>query len=334
MKNSSVDLHIYKKYTTFAIVLIKVIQLLFSSIMKNIRFIALLFVYSLFASSPLCLYAEQITMDLSTATNSNGNAIVYSTIYGEGYYNLTHVWNDTYNDADSCSQILTNDGVFRLSHLPSGMSYGGMSWEGFTLSTVAQDTANVLGCVANGGMAGVGTPYVIGYYSEWVSASQGYSSNIIQFNEEYYPEYVYICQNSNTYKAITQGEFNARAFTDQDTLALSIQALDSSMQPTATTTYYLAVDGKKNEGWIKVPLTSLGKTSMLSFSMTTTDVGSYGANTPCYFALDGLTINTNPLTAIPNTTIQPTTNGTKIIQNGKLVILHDGHYYDLLGNRY
>lgn len=278
--------------------------------------------------------AEQITMDLSTATNSNGNTIVYSTVYGEGYYNLTHVWNDTYNDADSCSQIFTNDGVFRLSHLPSGLSYGGMSWEGFTLSTVSQDTANVFGCVANGGMAGVGTPYVIGYYSEWVSASQGYSSNIIQLNKEYYPEYVYICQNSNTYKAITQGEFNARAFTEQDTLSLTIQALDSSMQPIATTTYYLAVDGTKNEDWIKVPLTALCKTSMLSFSMTTTDVGGYGANTPCYFALDGLTVNTNPQTAIPNTTIQPTTNGTKIIQNGKLVILHDGHYYDLLGNRY
>ena len=327
-------MHIYKKYTTFAIVLIKVIQLLFSSIMKNIRFIALLFVYSLFASSPLCLYAEQITMDLSTATNSNGNAIVYSTIYGEGYYNLTHVWNDTYNDADSCSQILTNDGVFRLSHLPSGMSYGGMSWEGFTLSTVAQDTANVLGCVANGGLAGVGTPYVIGYYSEWVSASQGYSSNIIQFNEEYYPEYVYICQNSNTYKAITQGEFNARAFTEQDTLALIIQALDSSMQPTATTTYYLAVDGKHNSDWVQVPLNGLGRTACLSFSMTTTDMGDWGANTPLYFALDALTVNTDPVTALPNISSSlPMNNNRKLLHNGQVLILRNGEVYRIDGRK-
>lgn len=278
--------------------------------------------------------AEQITMDLSTATNSNGNAIVYSTIYGEGYYNLTHVWNDTYNDSDSCSQILTNDGVFRLSHLPSGMSYGGMSWEGFTLSTVAQDTANVLGCVANGGLAGVGTPYVIGYYSEWVSASQGYSSNIIQFNEEYYPEHVYICQNSNTYKAITQGEFNARAFTEQDTLALIIQALDSSMQPTATTTYYLAIDGKHNSDWVQVPLNGLGRTACLSFSMTTTDMGSWGANTPLYFAMDALTVNTEPLTALPNiNTPLSTTSHLKIIRDGLMLLLHNGELYTMDGRK-
>ena len=214
------------------------------------------------------------------------------------------------------------------------MSYSGMSWEGFTLSTVAQDTANVLGCVANGGLAGVGTPYVIGYYSEWVSASQGYSSNIVQFNEEYYPEYVYICQNSNTNKAITQGEFNARAFTEQDTLALIIQALDSSMQPTATTTYYLAVDGKHNSDWVQVPLNGLGRTACLSFSMTTTDMGSWGANTPLYFALDALTVNTEPLTALPNINNPlPTNKHQKILRDGLMLLLHNGELYTMDGRK-
>lgn len=270
-------------------------------------------------------------MDLSTATDLNGNPINYSQTYGEGYYDLTDVWDQTYNDADSCRQILVNDGVFRLSHLPSGMAYGGMSWEGFTLSTVSQDTANVLGCVANGGLNSEGTPYVIGYYSEWVSQSQGYSSNIIDFNGDYYPEYVYICQNSNTHKAITQGEFNARAFTQEDTLALIIQALYSDMQPTATMTYYLAVDGKKNEGWTKVPLNSLGKTSRLSFSMTTTDIGEFGSNTPLYFALNGLTINTEMPTALPNSPITSSPNSHKIWCNGELLIFSNGQYYTILG---
>ena len=275
-------------------------------------------------------YAEQITMDLTTATDIEGNTVTYSTTYGMGYYDLTDVWAETYNDTETCSQILVNDGVFRLSHLPSGMAYGGMSWEGFTLSTVSQDTANVLGCVAKGGLDGEGTPYVIGYYSEWVSQSQGYSSNIIDFNGDYYPEYVYICQNSNTHKAITQGEFNARAFTQEDTLALIIQALDSDMQPTATMTYYLAADGEKNEGWTKVPLHSLGKTSRLSFSMTTTDIGEWGSNTPLYFALDALTINTEMPTALPNSPIT-SPKSQKIWHNGQLMILREGKCYTILG---
>ena len=292
--------------------------------MKHISFC------TLFLALCSLAHAEQITMDLTTATDIEGNTVTYSTTYGMGYYDLTDVWAETYNDTETCSQILVNDGVFRLSHLPSGMAYGGMSWEGFTLSTVSQDTANVLSCVAKGGLNGEGTPYVIGYYSEWVSQSQEYSSNIIDFNGDYYPEYVYICQNSNTHKAITQGEFNARAFTQEDTLALIIQALDSDMQPTATMTYYLAVDGERNEGWTKVPLNSLGKTSRLSFSMTTTDIGAWGANTPLYFALDALTINTEMPTALPNSPIT-SPKSQKIWHEGQLMILREGKCYTILG---
>ena len=287
--------------------------------------------FLLFAFCSLA-HAEQITMDIKTATDLNGNPFTYSpSPIDYTYYDLTHVWTETYNDADSCSQILMNEGVFRLSHLPSAMAYGGMSWEGFTLSTVSQDTANVFGCVANGGLEGVATPYVIGYYSEWVSSSQGYSSNIIDFNGEYYPEYVYICQNSNTHKAITQGEFNARPFTEQDTLALIIQTLDSTKTPTATIIYYLAIDGTCNEGWVKVPLTALGQTSCLSFSMTSTDIGDWGANTPLYFALDGLTINTELPTALPNSPITSSPKSQKIWHEGQLLILRDGKCYTLLG---
>ena len=280
--------------------------------------------------SPISLMAESITLDLTTATNLNGTPITYSTTYGTGYYDLTHVWAETYNDADSCQSIVCNDGVFLFSHLPSGMSYGGMSWEGFTVSTVSQDTANVFGCVANGGIGGTATPYIIGYYSEWVSTSQGYSSNIVDFNGEYYPEYVYICQNSNTMEGITNGVFNSRPFTPADTLTLIIQALDSTMQPTATTRYYLAVDGTKNQSWVQVPLTALGQTSCLSFSMTTTDIGDWGANTPLYFALDGLTINTESTTALPNTQ-SPIANSQKVIKNGHLLILRNGQWYTATG---
>ena len=294
--------------------------------MKHISLCALFLTLCSFA------HAEQITMDLSTATDLNSNPVTYSpSPIAYTYYDLTHVWTETYNDADSCRHILVNDGVFRLSHLPSAMAYGGMSWEGFTLSTVSQDTANVFGCVANGGLKGVATPYVIGYYSEWVSSSQGYSSNIIDFNGEYYPEYVYICQNSNTMEGITHGVFNSRPFTQEDTLALIIQALDSNMLPSATMTYYLAVDGKKNEGWTKVPLNSLGKTSRLSFSMTTTDIGEWGANTPLYFALDALTINTEMPTALPNSPITSSPKSQKIWHERQLLILRDGKCYTILG---
>ena len=315
-------MHTCKKCTTF------VVEFRSLEVMKHITLCFLLFAFCSLA------HAEQITLDLSTATDLEGNPVTYSPSPIAGtYYDLTHVWTETYNDTDSCSQILVNDGVFRLSHMPSGMGYDGNSWEGFTLSTVSQDTANVFGCVANGGLGGVATPYVIGYYSDWVSASQGYSSNIVDFNGEYYPEYVYICQNSNTMEGITNGVFNSRPFTPEDTLTLIIQALDSTMQPMATTTYYMAVDGTKNSEWVKVSLANLGKTACLSFSMTTTDIGAFGANTPLYFAMDALTVNTEPLTALPASPIALSPNSQKVLYNGRILIRHHDQWYDLLGGR-
>ena len=291
------------------------------------------FLYLVIIWSSVFATAEVITMDLNTATDMALNPVTYSATYGNGYYDCTNVWDSTYNDSGMCQYIYTNDARFMLSHMPSQNSYGGMSWEGFTLSQVSQDTANVFGCVANGGIGGVGTPYVIGYYSEWVTESQGYSSNIILFDQAYYPEHVYVCQNSNTMEAIAHGGvFNSRAFTEKDTLALIVNALDSTLQPISTMTYYLAVDGKKNTGWEKVPLTALGKAVGLSFSMTTTDIGQFGANTPLYFALDALTVNTEPLTVL-HTPTSPTSDTRLIMQNANLYILHNGKTFTIEGKQ-
>ena len=43
--------------------------------------------------------ADVITMDLTTATDIASNPITYSTNYGDGYYNCTDVWDNTYNDS-------------------------------------------------------------------------------------------------------------------------------------------------------------------------------------------------------------------------------------------
>lgn len=288
------------------------------------------FFFILCLLSSLVASAEVITMDLSTATDMASNQITYSSSYGNGYYDVTDVWDSTYNDSGICQFIYTNEARFMLSHIPSQNSYGGLSWEGFTLSKVSQDTANVFGCVANGGLAGVGTPYVIGYYSDWILETKRFSSNIILFDQAYYPEYVYICQNSNTMEAVTKGMFNARAFTENDTLALIISTLNNNWEEIESITYFLAVDGTKNSGWVKVPLTALNQAIGLSFRMTTTDIGEYGANTPMYFALDGLTVNTEPVTAVGHVSLAPVVT-SKILEQGRLVILRNGRKYSVTG---
>jgi hemin uptake protein HemP len=136
-------------------------------------------------------------------------------------------------------------------------------------------------------------------------------------------------------KAITHGNvFNASAFTETDTLALIISALNSTLEETKQMTYYLAIQGEKNNGWVKVPLTALDKAAGLSFRMTTTDVGRYGSNTPLYFALDALTVNTQQLTDVQNIgSASSISSGQLVIEEGSVLIRRNGALYSLTGQR-
>ena len=104
------------------------------------------------------------------------------------------------------------------------------------------------------------------------------------------------------------------------------------MQEMATTTYYLAVDGQKNNGWVKVPLHNLGEAAGLSFRMTTTDMGDFGSNTPLYFALDKLIVNTEVPTSVDHIATS-TSRAKKVWENGQWIIIRDNERYTILGTR-
>ena len=241
--------------------------------------------------------AEVITMDLTTATNLNSEAIKYETKNTPATYynNLKDVMDSTYSEVGDYSQIMTNDGIFFLDHLPTGDSYGGSSWEGFTLSKVAADTVNQFACTAKGGVAGVGTPFVLAYYSEYAAlAILDHSPCHVTFANEYYPVEVMICMDALTRRDVTVGGGYAHAFTENDTLRLKIYAVDEYGDNDDTVDpviYDMAVGQKFENGWVKIDLTSLGKTLGLNFEMSSTDQ-SYGmANTSLYFAMDKLAIS-------------------------------------------
>lgn len=241
--------------------------------------------FSLAACLSVAQAAETITLDLSKPRNPE--TFVFGT---------NDVWTETYNAEDYTYFEVQN---FMFSHLPSMNSYGGTSWEGFTVARVASDTLNAFGCMAKGGFDGVGTPYLVGYYSEYYGDP---SSNMILFNDgnTYDAVGVYVCNNSNTYHSILNGDSYAKKFAQGDTLVLKIHALDE---------YYAIDDSKQNivvyladcrssdasawkinKGWEWIDLSALGNVSGLAFTMASSDV-SYGfMNTPAYFCLDKLTV--------------------------------------------
>ncbi len=279
--------------------------------------------------------AEVFTLDLTTATDMQMQPVQYQTENEIHYrYSIRNVWDSTYSDSWVCAMIYCNYAKFMFSHTPSKASYGGTSWEGFTLSKVASDTLNPFACVAKGGVEGEGTPFLIGYYSEYYTNNNTDgmpSSNMVYFDNEYYPQEVQICQNVHTLKAITEGLSPARAFTDKDTLTLVISSLDALYQEGKSVEYHLAVDGAYNKGWSKVDISSIGKCMGLSFRMKSTDAGQWGINTPTYFAMDGLKIS-DVSTATDNTQCEVSNaQCSKMMIDGQVVIVRDGVKYNVLG---
>jgi len=112
------------------------------------------------------------------------------------------------------------------------------------------------------------------------------------------------------YLSMRDGDSFAKAFggvsgDDPDYLELSIQGIDATGTATGSVEFLLAdyrfADNGQDylvDDWTWVDLSGLGPVKELAFSFTSTDVGSFGINTPQYFAIDDLTTIPEPGTAI------------------------------------
>jgi hypothetical protein len=89
----------------------------------------------------------------------------------------------------------------------------------------------------------------------------------------------------------------ARKFTKGDYCTLTAHGVNAEGEDCGTVVYYMAdyrdEDSTKwilNSNWDWMDLSELGAVKSIYFTMETTDVGDFGANTTFYFGLDQITI--------------------------------------------
>ena len=126
---------------------------------------------------------------------------------------------------------------------------------------------------------------------------------------------------NTTYAALSmmQGDAFAKQFggesgDDPDFFLLTITGLDANDESIGTIDFYLAdfrasdhsLDYIVDE-WTTVDLTPIAAARSLSFSLSSSDVGSFGMNTPAYFAVDEIKLATD--TASPILTVGRNTPG-------------------------
>ena len=141
-------------------------------------------------------------------------------------------------------------------------------------------------------------PYLVAFYSPYMSARPV----DMTFNDGrlYDPQGVYVNLNSYSFYTILLGDSYARAFTNGDSFTLTIHGVAADeTEKTVDVSLASCANGDLTaaRGWKYVDLTPLGTVNELYFTLTTTDSGAYGANTPLYFCLDKLSVKPAETTA-------------------------------------
>ncbi len=176
-------------------------------------------------------------------------------------------------------------------------------------------------------------PYLVAFYSPFMS--QRPVDMVFSDGKAYDPAGVYLNLNSYTYYSIEYGDSFARAFTNGDEFVLTIHGVapdESEKSIDVRLASYSNGDLTINRGWKYVDLSELGTVNELYFTLSSTDSGAYGANTPLYFCLDKLSVN--PATDSSAEIISADTTGIKYDRNTRTVEIANSQFaavYDALG---
>ena len=215
-------------------------------------------------------------------------------------YDSVGVWTGA---MDPTAQVVSQGIQFSHSAVPAWNS-----WTGFVASrnrdTTDYSAQNWLehqfAAITGGGKSGTGTPYFVAYWnsSEVVNSLADASCSFCKTDSaEFTPVSMLVSNTTYTYYAMLNGTNWSKKFAKGDWLKLSAYGIAADGQITGPVETYLA-DYRTDtpsilKGWTYVNLEALGKVKGVFFAIDSSDKGEWGINTPTYFAVDRIIIDTN-----------------------------------------
>ncbi|KPK78258.1 MAG: hypothetical protein AMJ79_00170 [Phycisphaerae bacterium SM23_30] len=199
-----------------------------------------------------------------------------------------------WNGADSAGGFTSGSASFNNSYSSgTGWEY----WEGFAYSNLTDTSvsgpAGQYSASAGSGQSGSAN-YALAFVG-WSDAPT------VTLNRPTMVKSLYVTNNNYAYYSMLHGDmfskkFGGAAGDDPDWFKLTITGKNAAGQTAAAKDFYLADFRFTDPGqdyivntWRKIDLTSLGTVKSLEFTLTSSDTGAFGMNTPAYFALDSIT---------------------------------------------
>lgn len=212
-------------------------------------------------------------------------------------------WSKTPNTFDA-------DGIWSDNTLPGALKGGPFSFshsisdwgtvEGFTLSK-STDTKfhtpmyeHSYTVMTGGGPGGVGTPFVVGFWSDREGEALDARSCAVTMTDgaSFTPGTVYVTNTCYAYYTMRDGSDYSEPFADGDWFLLTAHGVKGDGTETAAEFYLARCGANPVEGivgdWREWDLSPLGEVMGIYFTMSSSDVSQWGMNTPAYFALSGM----------------------------------------------
>lgn len=198
-----------------------------------------------------------------------------------------------YNGADGAGQFVSEGLVFNNDYNPNFGSWAGWSYSNGTDTTTA-GFLNQYSAFAGSGVQGSDTYGVAAAFGGSLVPKITRPPGTAPFHS--------IDITNTTYAALSmiEGDFFAKKFggetgDDPDFFLLTIEGLDDDGGSLGTVEFPLAdyrfADNALDyivDQWTTVDVSSLGNATELAFSLSSSDVGQFGMNTPAYFAVDNV----------------------------------------------
>ena len=175
-------------------------------------------------------------------------------------------------------------------------------WSGFTYSNKTDTTTpgylNDQSAITGDGVGAGQDSYAVGYLDTYSGTPLA-----IDFGGSRTVQGSYFTNTTYSYLAMANGDdgndpaFVKGPFGDGDFYKLIISGLGVGGETISTLDIFLADGDNVIDTWEWFDLTGLGEVYGMSFAMSSSDSGSFGVNTPTYFAMDSLTVVPVPAAA-------------------------------------
>lgn len=190
---------------------------------------------------------------------------------------------ESYWDGSDLSAVFQSGDFLFINNYTDWGGYA--SWDGFAYSTMTSTAYSTLddqynSCVGQG-VNGSQT-YAVAYYSAFMGTEP---TVIAADGEAFTATGCYVTNSAYAYLSMLNGDAYAKQFDASDWFLLTATGYLNNA-PTTTAEFYLAKEGVIVNDWQWFDLSSLGEVDEIHFTLSSSDTGQWGMNTPAYFCLD------------------------------------------------